>query len=495
MLNVVWFKRDLRVHDHRPLAQAAGSGSVLPIYIAEPEYWQLPDSSARQWDFVSECLAELQTALRSRGSNLFVLTMDAEQALSLLRARFGDFTLWSHEETGNAWTYARDKRVGAWIKEHGARWQEISQSGVVRRLGSRNGWAEHWDRLMADPLAPAPRHLQTPPSDFPTDIPCAKDLGLAQNLCPERQRGGRKAALRTLDSFLHVRGRNYRFEMSSPVTAFDASSRLSPHLTWGTISMREAAQATWERSRSPELDKAWRGSLTSFAGRLHWHCHFMQKLEDDPRIEFEEMHSAYKGMRPDIPAPDRIEAFKQGRTGYPFVDACLRALNQHGWLNFRMRAMLMSFASYHLWLPWRASGLFLARQFVDYEPGIHWPQVQMQSGTTGINTIRIYNPIKQGYDHDPKGVFIRKYIPELNQVPDAFIHEPWKWAGQSPYPDPIVDHATATKAARDAIYAIRKSASHKVEASRVVAKHASRKGRASKRPAKQIQTDQLSFKC
>ena len=142
-----------------------------------------------------------------------------------------------------------------------------------------------------------------------------------------------------------------------------------------------------------------------------------------------------------------------------------------------MRAMLMSFASYHLWLPWRETGLFLARRFVDYEPGIHWPQVQMQSGTTGINTMRVYNPVKQGYDQDPKGRFVRRFLPELAAVPDAFLHEPWLWPGaaQLGYPAPIVDHIAAGRAARAALSAVRKGADHRAEARKIVKKHASRK--------------------
>lgn len=121
----------------------------------------------------------------------------------------------------------------------------------------------------------------------------------------------------------------------------------------------------------------------------------------------------------------RVERWIAGQTGLPFVDACMCALDTHGWINFRMRAMLVSFASYHLWLPWRSTGLALARRFTDYEPGIHWPQ--MQSATTGINLPRLYNPIKQGRDFDADGSFIRHWVPELEAVPSAFIHGPWLW--------------------------------------------------------------------
>jgi deoxyribodipyrimidine photo-lyase len=246
--------------------------------------------------------------------------------------------------------------------------------------------------------------------------------------------------------------------------------------------MREVTQASWARMRDLKLidahdSKSWRASMISFSGRQHWHCHFMQKLEDEPRIEFENLHRAYDGIRPDTADAARLEAWSTGNTGFPFIDACMRALNSHGWINFRVRAMLMSFASYHLWLPWRESGLHLARKFVDYEPGIHWSQVQMQSGTTGINTVRIYNPVKQGYDQDPAGVFVRAFVPELDGVPDAFVHEPWLWpdAADLPYPAPIVDNAAAAKAAGDALYVIRKSPTYKATARKIVNKHGSRK--------------------
>ncbi len=481
-LQIVWFKRDLRIEDHRPLALAAAQGPVLPLYIAEPILWAQQDASARQWEFAAECLDELQQALSKLGQALCVMKGDAVSVLDHIQETHGIGALWSHEETGNSWTYARDLQVAAWAKALGIRWHEERQTGVIRRIKSRNGWAKAWDRNMAEAVTPPPVLLTALEHDWPTDIPSPFELGLAPDPCPDRQPGGRMAALETLESFLNKRGREYRYQMSSPVTAFDASSRLSPHITWGTLSLREIAQATWARMRDLKLDdapgaKPWRASMISFSGRQHWHCHFMQKLEDEPRIEFENMHRAYDGLRPDTSDSGRLDAWSTGNTGYPFIDACMRALNQHGWINFRMRAMLMSFASYHLWLPWQKSGLHLARKFVDYEAGIHWPQVQMQSGTTGINTMRIYNPVKQGYDHDATGVFVRTYVPELAAVPDAFIHEPWLWpgAGSLPYPPPIVDCAMAAKAARDALYVVRKSPDHKASARKIVDKHGSRK--------------------
>jgi deoxyribodipyrimidine photo-lyase len=212
----------------------------------------------------------------------------------------------------------------------------------------------------------------------------------------------------------------------------------------------------------------------------------MQKLEDEPEQELENIHPFYAGLRPraieDAESAARLKAWSEGLTGFPFVDACMRSLNATGWINFRMRAMLMSFASYHLWLDWRDSGLLYAQKFTDYEPGIHWPQVQMQSGTTGINTVRMYNPVKQGYDQDPEGSFTRKWVPELADIPDPFLQEPWKWPDPKEtiptrYPARVIDHVKAGKEARDKIYAVRRRDGHRDIAKAIAAKHGSRKRR------------------
>ena len=227
----------------------------------------------------------------------------------------------------------------------------------------------------------------------------------------------------------------------------------------------------------------WPRALDAFLSRLHWHCHFIQKLERQPSIEILELHPATRGLR--RTDPERLAAWSEGRTGVPFVDACMRALHHCGWINFRMRAMLLSFASHHLWLDWRDSGLHLARQFVDYEPGIHWSQCQMQSGTTGINTIRIYNPIKQGLDHDPEGEFLGHWLPELAGVPAIWRHEPWRMdpATQEAcgcrigrdYPAPIVEVAAAAREARERLWGLRRQPGFGATADAIQERHGSRR--------------------
>ncbi len=484
MLQVVWFKRDLRTGDHAALAEAAAAaaelGPVLPLCIAEPEIWRGPDTSGRQWAFVAESLRELRDDLGRLGQPLVVRTGAAVEVLEALRRANGISALWSHQETGNAATYARDRQVAAWARAHGIAWHQPRQHGVVRGLKSRDGWARRWDRFMAQPPAAQPVALAPLERFDPGTIPGPRDLGLADDACPGRQRGGRRAGLATLESFLSERGRTYRKAMSSPGTGATACSRLSPHLAWGTVSLREATQAARRRLAElhamPAPPPGWRSALESFLGRLHWHCHFMQKLEDAPRLETENLHPLYDGLDRTLD-PARFAAWAEGRTGLPFVDACMRALIHDGWMNFRMRAMLQAVASYHLWLPWRETGLHLARLFTDYEPGIHWAQTQMQSGTTGINTVRIYNPVKQGYDQDPDGRFVRAWVPELADVPDGFVQEPWRWerAGELDYPAPLVDHMAAAKAAREAVWGLRKTAGYRAAADAIQAKHGSRR--------------------
>ena len=461
-LQLVWFKRDLRVVDHRPLTEASARGAVLPLYVVEPELWQQADASERQWLFCRESLFELRTSLEALGQPLVVRCGDVVDVLERARSQFGVDALWSHQETGNGWTYQRDRRVAAWARQHGIVWREIPQFGVIRGMRSRHGWAQRWEALMAEPVSDEPSGLQHLEDIDPGVIPERPWSSLPADPCSLRQRGGRSRGLLELTHFLEHRSTNYSRSISSPNTAFSGCSRLSAYLTWGCLSMREVIQ-TSRRFKS-------RG-VSSFESRLHWHCHFIQKLESEPAIEWNDFHPFMRGIRE--LNDERLEAWSRGQTGVPFVDACMRALRAHGWINFRMRAMLMSFATYHLWLPWRESGLHLARLFVDYEPGIHWSQCQMQSGSTSINTIRIYNPIKQGIDHDAEGTFIRRWCPELAGVSSAQIHEPWRFIDD--HPVPIVDCAEAARQAKDRIWAIRRSAGFDRHADAIQQKHGSRK--------------------
>ncbi len=341
--------------------------------------------------------------------------------------------------------------------------------------------------------------MSTPPLDAPFSLEkTCIDVDIKGDVLPKpscfadyfpeekTQKGGLENGRAVLYSFLQKRAENYLSCIAKPEKE-DTSSRLSPFLTAGVFSMREVFHAV--RKREKQANSSWmRRNLRAFSSRLYWRCHFIQKLEDEPAIEFHSMHRGCDDLRPRPSDPQKLLAWKEGKTGYPLVDACMRSLRSTGWLPFRMRAMVMSFASYHLWLDWRDTSPILGALFTDYEPGIHHAQVQMQSGVTGINTFRMYNPIKQSEDHDPQGVFIKTYVEELRAIPQEWIHAPWlmpplirlSLGVEIPflYTQPIIDHKFAIAKARKAFGEKLHEKQFQEEAKRVYEKHGSRKKRA-----------------
>lgn len=482
--NLVWFKRDLRWQDHAALAQAAQRGPVRCIYVVEPQLWLQADAALQHFEFVRESLAALNQHLRTRGGCVEIHTGELPDVLSRLWQEAPFSGLYSHEETGNEFTYARDLKVGAWCRAHGIAWKEFAQFGVVRGLKNRDLWQAAWEKHMASPVhnAETLRFWQGP-SSAPFTMSAPVHL---QHNPPLRQRGGRPLAIDILQGFLSARSLGYRGGISSPLTAPDACSRLSAYLAWGCISMREVVQQTRAQlAQLPPQASRHRAGLTAFISRLYWHCHFIQKLESEPAIEWQNMHRGYDGLREHDFNEAYFSALQSGRTGWPMVDACVNMLRETGWLNFRMRAMLVSVAAYPLWLHWRPVGQWLATQFLDYEPGIHWSQMQMQSGTTGINTTRVYNPVKQAQDHDPHGMFVRRWLPAMRSVPDSWLLGPWLMpssvqasAGVTMGKDlaiPVVDLVAATRQAKQRLHARRQHPEVKAAKKAVVDKHASRK--------------------
>jgi deoxyribodipyrimidine photo-lyase len=490
-MNVVWLKRDLRVADHAPLREACARGDVLVVYVVEPERIAAPECDPAHLRFAAESLAEVRDRLRALGGELVILRGELPGAFDALRRWRPITALYSHQETGDGASYARDRRVKAWCRQWGIPWHESVQNGVVRGLRSRDGWASRWDRTMAAPILDAPARIPAVSLDGldPGAIPTVDALGLPPSTKPDAQVGGETAARATLRSFFSTRGASYADGLSSPVSAGDACSRLSPYLAFGNLSMRQVVRALERRQRDAAADRSprgagWRRSLDAFGGRLRWHCHFMQKLEDEPRLEFDNLSRACDGLRESEFRPERFDAWARGETGFPMVDACMRALLETGWINFRMRAMLMSFAAYDLWLHWRQPGLHLARHFLDYEAGIHWPQVQMQSGTTAINALRMYSPTKQLADHDPTGVFVRRWLPALRAVDDRYLAEPWRMPPDvqrrvgcvigRDYPHPIVQHDQAIAHARRRLAEVRQLPEARDESRDILRKHGSR---------------------
>ncbi|WP_081461343.1 FAD-binding domain-containing protein [Halalkalicoccus jeotgali] len=482
MTVLFWHRTDLRLQDNRALEKALQTaherGTVVqPIFVFDSQFYSEDTLACHaRIRFLHQCLESLRDQYRTHGSELtFLYGEPIEQLLSITTRGFRSDS--NATEQSEAIFYTRhptarygehrDRRLHKQATDSGLSVQAVPEGAITfdadeRGINSRDGWSERCENyLTGDPLNPNMDPLVGPDEALESEV-TIDEIEDTYGIAPTKQtvpRGGHTAAHRRLNWF----GRpttiaDYPEGISPPAKSERQTSRLSPYLRFGVLSPRQIYNRTVDQygaRRAREL----------FESRLYWNRHFRQKLADNPTLTEQAVNPVFRGLYAgsDHRDEERITAWKEGRTGFPMVDASMRALTETGFLNFRMRAMVASFFSYILKQWWRIGADFMYYHLIDADPAINYAQWQMQCGLVGCHPNRIYNPRKQVRENDPAGEFIREYVPELQNLSTTFLERPEKTplhvqeqsgvtigdTSDAVYPYPIVDFEREATLARE----------------------------------------------
>ena len=458
---VVWHRKHLRVADHRALAEAvAGGDAVCPLFVFDPRFYGdaglACDSRLR---FLHEAVTSLERqymntptdsteTTASESWRLLVDEMCPEQPSSRQSMRqsdppdvlrppevggltigYGDPVVLLSRFIDRGWSvvtmaaptgrygYQRDERIK---RVCGNAVEFVSGDGLVRgEEWPRDRWQERVESWLETPRhEPEWRQHETTRVTIDTGLtPAAIDDVFA--VTPTKTKvpsGTHREAIIRLREFIE-RIRSYPGNISAPQDARGGTSGLSPYLNFGLLSVRQVYQHCTESA--PES-----GGRSMFLSRLFWNRHYNQKLADWPGWTTEAVNPVFAGFNDETHDPALVTAWKRGQTGYPMVDASMRCLRDTGWLNFRMRAMCASFFSHILQQPWRIGADWYHHHLIDSDVGINYTQWQSQAGLIGKPSQRVYNPRKQVRDNDPGGEWITEWVPELTDLPEAFLPRP-----------------------------------------------------------------------
>jgi deoxyribodipyrimidine photo-lyase len=445
-----WHRRDLRAADNRGLATAAEAGSVVPLFVFDDEV--LAHAGPPRVRFMLDALAELRAWYRDHGSDLLVARGDPREVIPDLAAEYdADRVVWNKDYSGLA--RRRDAAVRQALDAAGVD-REVVHDAIHHEPGSittNEGepysvytyfWKKWRDREKADPYdAPDADQLADLSGD---DLPTLDELGFDEPDA-EGQSAGTDAARGRLGAFCE--DAIYRYDEDRDYPTRDATSRLSTDLKFGTIGIREVYQAT-ESAKAGVDDSDKLDSVEEFQSQLAWREFYTHVLFFNPEV----VSQNYKEYEHDIEWRDddeELQAWKEGKTGYPIVDAGMRQLRQEAYMHNRLRMIVASFLTKDLLVDWREGYAHFREQLADHDTandngGWQWAA---STGTDAQPYFRIFNPMTQGERYDPDAEYIKQYVPELGDVTADTIHE-WHETTEMErervapdYPAPIVDHS------------------------------------------------------
>ncbi len=439
---IVWFRRDLRIYDHAPLQRAAARGAVIPVFILDRALLHHPETAVARVAFMLDCLRCLDQDLRSRGGRLIVRSGDPVEILPhLIRTTQAD-GIYAHIDYERIYGRVRDARLNRSLAVAGMRIRWFEPTAGTDTLMTSLDYRQFWYQAMAQAQVPAPQQVVVPEAIESELVPDLASLGLIA----DRKHipcGGIHAARRLLQEFLTEKTDRYYWQLSLP--SAEATTGLSPHIKFGAISVRECFQTAQQHLQVTQ-DRRVRLSLKQLIARLRWGSGFAQRFRYLPQLELRSLYSIFDESGWDFDET-RYQAWQNGETGFPIIDAAARCLQTTGgWvaLNFRTRAIYASFLSNLLGIDWRYGALHFMRHLIDGDCPIDHYQWAMQAGVTHCidkSWTRIYNPEQTAVDRcDPEGRFIKKWVPELAHLKPAELGLPQLAKG---YFKPILDYKTA----------------------------------------------------
>jgi deoxyribodipyrimidine photo-lyase len=431
------------MRDNAALAAAAANGTAHPVFVFDPRFYESKRVCDGRIEFLHESLDQLAAEYDQLDGSL---ALRHGRPTAILDSLLSDADrLYFNASPSAGYARDRDRELASWDAV-----RRFEDDAIVRQGDSRADWQTQAESYFTG-------DQRDPPTTVGGDIDSSTTIPAIEaeyDIDSEKERtfrGGCRRGRNRLAAFVDQID-EYIGGISPPAAARERTSRLSAYFKFGCLSLRAAyqrADSEGEHNRAVEL----------FHSRLFWNQHFRQKIADNPTATEHAVNPVFRGMNRNRHDPELATAWKRGETGFPMVDASMRALRQTGWLNFRMRAMCASFYSYILRCWWKSGADWYYRHLIDAEPGINYQQWQMQSGLVGVHPLRIYNPRKQVRENDPDGAFIREFVPELADLPSEHLSRPEKTPlsvqqecgveiGEA-YPRPVVDFERRRQEARE----------------------------------------------